>query len=264
LFIFFYWILILITILLGPYLSIATYLLQFIITIIFIQSKYSIHKNFNDYGIKWTNKSSKTIILGIFLGLVSIGLIVAIEYFFGMIYLTPLIIYAPEDIILNISSFVLVQILVSVFEEFEFRGFILRNLKEQSIWKAISWSSILFSLAHLPSIFIITTSNNVPLIFPFMMILFLFEAGILLGSLTVRYQNIWASIGFHFSWNLFQYHIFGLTGDGLLPFFPLDQYSLFTGGLMGPEAGVIGLLLIFLLNLILYRSIKEKRSDGLV
>jgi hypothetical protein len=72
------------------------------------------------------------------------------------------------------------------------------------------------------------------------------------------------SIGFHLSWNYFQYYIFGLTGSGLFVFTPLPGYEIFHGGALGPEAGVVALIVIIsciLLGYVLQEIGKMKIAD---
>ncbi len=80
---------------------------------------------------------------------------------------------------------------------------------------------------------------ELPLFNASVMFVVIIMAGILL-SLLYFMKGLKNSIGFHFSWNLFQYHVFSLRG-GLGIFVITAIRPEFTGGQAGPEAGILGL-----------------------
>lgn len=92
--------------------------------------------------------------------------------------------------------FIYTLLLFSVAEEFIFRGFLLKYLaKHTSAFKAVFWSSLLFSLVHLNPLAVILT---LPL-------------GLLLGFIMLRTGNIIAPITAHFVFNTALIYIYGNT-----------------------------------------------------
>ena len=147
---------------------------------------------------------------------------------------------------------------VGIYEEALSRGYLLRNVAEGLNLPGlgprggilIAWiaSSVVFGALHLPNpnSTLLSTAN-------------ITLAGLLLGAGYVLTGELAIPIGVHITWNFFQGTVFGLPVSGLQPIgatFVASEESgpdLFTGGVFGPEAGllvvaatVIGTLLTFL------------------
>jgi membrane protease YdiL (CAAX protease family) len=123
--------------------------------------------------------------------------------------------------------------LIAVYEEFLFRGFILQMVaKSSKIFWGMLVSSIAFGLAH--------ANNPGGGLAP---VLGIFAAGLLFGWAAVRTKTLWLCIGLHFGWNLFEGLIFGFPTSGLMLPAVLTLHIngpiLWTGGAFGPEAGLI-------------------------
>jgi hypothetical protein len=132
-------------------------------------------------------------------------------------------------------------------EELLARGYWLQNLAEglNPIW-AVLISSVLFALGHL-------LNPNVS----WNAILGLVFAGIFLAYGYLRTRQLWLPIGLHIGWNFFEGTVFGFQVSGLTEMPQLIRQvvqgpELVTGGLFGPEAGLVvlpamalGVLLIF-------------------
>ncbi|MCX9014005.1 MAG: CPBP family glutamic-type intramembrane protease [Candidatus Methanoperedens sp.] len=166
-------------------------------------------------------------------GLVLITIIFLVEVGLGWIKYVELL---PNTIYLLIGA-VIFEVLVSLGEEMSFRGYILPNLmKSMGAVSAVVISSLLFAGLHLPSILLlgIGSFNSV------IMFSTIIAASILLSLLYFK-GGLKMSSGFHFSWNFFQYHIFSLrSGFGIFGLTAAKPE--FTGGIAGPEAGILGLL----------------------
>jgi membrane protease YdiL (CAAX protease family) len=69
--------------------------------------------------------------------------------------------------------------------------------------------------------------------------------GVLLAMLYLAY-GLMSTIGFHFAWNFLQYNVFALSlsQPGLMDSRILKTNFL-TGGSYGPEAGIMGFVIIF-------------------
>jgi membrane protease YdiL (CAAX protease family) len=94
-------------------------------------------------------------------------------------------------------SLIFSSLLISVFEEFFFRGFI-----SQVIYVAIS--NVLITSIIGSSIFLLFHLNLVIQgDLPFLYLINIFAGGILLNYLFFLYKSIWVPIGYHFVYNLF-------------------------------------------------------------
>ncbi len=138
------------------------------------------------------------------------------------------------------------MICVGFYEELIFRGYMIRNLSEgltigkweagkASIW-AVSLTSVLFGLAHFfnPAAGWISTANII-------------LAGFMLAIPFILTGRLALSVGIHFSWNFIMGGVFGLPVSGTN--FRQSVINVqetgpdaWTGGLFGPEAGLLGIL----------------------
>jgi hypothetical protein len=149
----------------------------------------------------------------------------------------------------GLAGWLLVYIVVGLYEEVTFRGYYLQNLSTGigPIW-GILVSSAVFSLFHMwnPGAGLMSTAGII-------------LAGLYLAVACVRTRRLWLPIGVHIGWNFFQGPVFGFPVSGTSSFRLLRQTPTgpvpFTGGPFGPEAGLVvipamllGILLVFLLT----------------
>ena len=228
-------------VLLSTYLSVFAFVSYFFIFAIL----YMIKKRSG--GFRWGSSWK----FGFFFGLIMISLIFLLEYGLGLIRLKELV---PGAFYILAGGLVF-EFLVSVVEEMSFRGYILPKFMENMRMRsAVIFTSILFSALHLPSIMALD-------ILPFnawIMFIAITAAGVILARLYMA-GGLKMAIGFHFSWNFFQYHIFSLrSGFGI---FGIEaERPELTGGLAGPEAGIIGLTALILGVLIVRASSSDMRK----
>ncbi len=257
----FYWGVLLLTILLSTYLSFGSYLIQVLFTLFLVASGYSVYQTLGEYGISWVRKSSGFLLLGFGIGFVCIAVVLVIEI--GGSLLSPILQASAfiSDILFQLLYFGLLQTIVAVVEELTFRGYILQNTIRSNMTSSILWTSVLFSLSHLPSIWFQAAGSGTPLVVILIMVNFLFIASILLCVFVVKTGSLWMSIGFHFSWNYFQYHVFGLTGGGFLAFSRADGFDVFHGGALGPEGGLVALSVIVVCVILVLFVTKRKSTQ---
>jgi membrane protease YdiL (CAAX protease family) len=180
---------------------------------------------------------------GFLFGFVLISSIFILELGLGWIKLEKLY----NDAFYILLGAVIFELLVSLGEEMSFRGYILPNLIASiGLRKAVIITTILFTGLHTPSILLLGMETFNSLI----MFATITAAGILLALLYLI-GGLKMSCGFHFSWNFFQYHIYSLRG-GFGIFGLTATNPEFTGGLVGPEAGIIGLFVLILGILVLF------------
>lgn len=160
------------------------------------------------------------------------------------------------SVILELFAWLLIFVAVGWQEELLARGYWLQNLADglKSQW-AVLISSVLFALGHL-------LNPNVSWI----AILGLVMAGIFLAYGYLRTRQLWLPIGLHIGWNFFEGTIFGFPVSGLteMPQFihqSAQGPTWITGGLFGPEAGLVMLPAIALGVLLIFGYTQRAQAD---
>lgn len=138
-------------------------------------------------------------------------------------------------------------------EELLARGYWLQNMAEGvNLPFGLLLSSILFGLMHgdNPSVSIIAVA-------------LLMAAGVFLAYGYVLTKQLWLGMGLHMGWNYFEGNIFGFQVSGLDTFRLIHQSvrgpDWITGGLFGPEAGVIVLPAMLLGVILIYLYVRYAR-----
>jgi membrane protease YdiL (CAAX protease family) len=189
----------------------------------------------------WGKKPAPGLLIGIGL----IGIIFLIEIIAGMIRIegtnfNPALFF----------SFFILQVLVAVGEEVSFRGNILQSLSDETGTRTgMILSSFMFSAIHVTS-FIYYGLDIQRLTIAFTVI------GLLGAIASIIYLNygLVSAITFHFAWNFLQYNIFNLNrGQGIMKT-SYTGTNLITGGGFGPEAGVLGLIIVIFALIVLIKK----------
>ena len=140
-------------------------------------------------------------------------------------------------------------------EELMLRGYAFQVLVEgMGAWPAVIITSVLFALAHLgnPNIDALALVN-------------IGLAGVILAGVYLRTRSLWVAIGLHWAWNWVMAGWFDLPVSGIEFDVPgYDTVELgpdtFTGGVFGPEAGIVLTLTALVLILWIYRTSALKES----
>ena len=141
------------------------------------------------------------------------------------------------------------QVVVAVGEELVARGYIQQKLAEDLATPvAVFLAALMFSLLHLPSI----VWSSLPLQLGAIMLVNLLLAGLVLGWGFVKTRTLWLPIALHFAWNLVEYHIFGFAGSQGIYTVQNLGLELLTGGVTGPEAGLVGTAAFAILLLLVW------------
>jgi len=153
------------------------------------------------------------------------------------------------------AGLVLMLAIAATAEELLMRGYAFQVLVEgMGAWPAVIVTSVLFALAHLgnPNIDYIALLN-------------IALAGVLLAGVYLRTRSLWVAIGTHWAWNWVMAGLFDLPVSGLDYDVPgYDTLELgpdhFTGGVFGPEAGLVITLVVLPLIVWVYRTPWLKQS----
>ncbi|HLF01801.1 MAG TPA: CPBP family intramembrane glutamic endopeptidase, partial [Anaerolineales bacterium] len=133
----------------------------------------------------------------------------------------------------ELSVWFIIFVIVGWQEELLARGYWLQNIAEGlNLPLGVVLSSAMFALIHI-------SNPNVSWI----AITGLFFAGLFLASGYLFTRQLWLPIGLHIGWNFFEGNVFGFEVSGLETFrlihTTVNGPEIWTGGMFGPEAGLI-------------------------
>ena len=139
---------------------------------------------------------------------------------------------------LDLLYWAVLLLCVGVAEEIIARGFVFTMVAGRwGTWAAIVASAALFGILHLPN-------DDATLMSAVGIAL---HSGLMLAGLLLLTRSLWAPIGAHFAWNLFEGPIWGMPVSGLdvhaLVRARVEGPELWTGGAFGPEAGLVMIVL---------------------
>ncbi len=191
--------------------------------------------------------------VGIVIAATAMGAIFVVEWQFGGLEITGFGWERSSNQywLIPVLIFLVQMASVGFYEEVLSRGYLIPNITEGFTLGSLSprgaaiiaviLSSALFGLAHMgnPNATLTAVSNIV-------------LAGVMLALPFMITGRLGLSIGLHFSWNFFQGGIFGFNVSGMASKDSVIQIhqggqEWWTGGSFGPEAGLIGILGIFLI-----------------
>jgi uncharacterized protein len=145
--------------------------------------------------------------------------------------------------------------LAAAWEEVLFRGYAFQALVEGvGPWPATLAASVLFTLAHAdnPNVTWFALAN-------------IFLASVMLSLAYLRTRSLWFATGVHLGWNWVMASVFDFPVSGLL--FDTPLYSSvdagadwWTGGGFGPEAGLVGTLVLLPATLWIARTPRLRPS----
>jgi membrane protease YdiL (CAAX protease family) len=203
-----------------------------------------------DLGIRLGSQWFVSLILGVGLGSITMAAIIGLSVLSGWIVLNP--VFGPTEggiVGMYLVVYAMWQSTVAGAEELVGRGYIQQNLASKiPSSMAIFSAGVMFGILHLPGIM----ARSTPLVPSIIMLVNLCLGGIMLGLAFERSHMLWLPIGIHFGWNFIQYHVFGFGGNGLYSVQSV-VFELITGGVIGPEAGLIGTLALLILIGVIWR-----------
>jgi uncharacterized protein len=125
---------------------------------------------------------------------------------------------------------------LSFVEELTFRGYIMQGLaKAWAMPLAVVLSSLLFGIVHIidPNVQVLAIVN-------------ICVAGLFFALAYLVTRSLWLPAGIHIGWNLTEINVLGFPGSGhtepSILHSTVSGPDLMTGGVFGPEGGLLGLL----------------------
>lgn len=161
-------------------------------------------------------------------------------------------------ILSSLTAWGITFLLVGLFEEFAFRGYVQYTLASGiGFWPAATVMSGSFGLGH----FLANPNENV--VGSAAVVLF----GLLLCFFLRRTGNLWCAVGFHAAYDWGQM-FYGVPDSGIMPHHNLfnsafDGPRWLTGGPVGPEASVLTPIALLVVALIFSRYYRSNRYQML-
>lgn len=209
------------------------------------------HRPWQDYGLSLAKPMQALTELydGALIGSTMVALVTLVLFSLGCY--TILAINYDNDLAMLIPTF----LLAALYEEILFRGYVLQTIEKASnTITAVLLSSVLFGLAHMGNF-----DNNVPIITQVASCLALsLDAGILFCAAFLVTRRVWLPLGLHAFWNVFEGPVFGTPVSANqfgAPLFisSLQGPEILTGGVFGPEASIIEMIICLLIAWWLWR-----------
>ncbi|MGM8364529.1 CPBP family intramembrane glutamic endopeptidase [Virgibacillus sp. W0181] len=197
----------------------------------------------------------KDLVFGLLLGAVSISVIFFILYVSGNVVLLNA--FSDPQITVFTFSFLIMFLLVGIFEELFFRGYVMNTMasKGNKKWVIYVVSALLFSIVH-------GANPNVS-IFGLMNIVLV---GLLFAYMFDTTKSLLLPIGYHITWNYFQGNVFGFAVSGTTPYgiYEVDiseGSAILTGGSFGLEGGILATAMI-IIGFIATKVYSRNRTHG--
>lgn len=204
------------------------------------------HQSFTGYGMPGGEAFRSRFWQGLAVGLgaaLLLFLLLRMEgvFFFGHLVLTA------RAIVLYAGAWAAACVLLGLYEEFVFRGYVLHTLQHgMGFWGAALLSSGLFGAIHL--------GNGSD---PWYIVLSAATFGMLYCLSVRRSGTIWFAVGLHAAFDFSETFLFSPSGGASVSGHLLDSSlngpAWLTGGIAGPEASLNGALVFVLMFLIVNR-----------
>lgn len=252
----------------GPLPAILSALATFIAIVlsVWIAAKWFDHRPFREFGLHLNTQWWSDLFFGLVLGAGLMAFIFLVELAFGWVTITGTFqSSSPGQSFISTAIYGLFFFLtVGIQEELMFRGYVLRNLAEglnlpwltpqSALILGYLISAMAFGVLHImnPDATAISTTN-------------IMIAGLFLGLGLILTGELALSIGLHITWNYFEGYVFGFPVSGLSSagnFITIQQGgpTQWTGGAFGPEAGLIGLIAMFVGTLLIVAWLRWRRG----
>lgn len=224
---------------------------------VFLARRFLDKRSFVSLGLKLTWQTLYDVLAGIAIAFVMMGLVFLVmmamnwTIFEGFAWQVQ----SGSMVAINVLLILIVFILVGWNEELLSRGYHLQNLSDGiNLTWGVVLSSTVFGILHLgnPNATWVSAAG-------------IFLAGLFLAYSYIRTQQLWLPIGLHIGWNFFEGIIFGFPVSGL-DIYRIIHHTvigpeLWTGGLFGPEAGLIILPALIVGTILVYLYTQHRTHE---
>jgi hypothetical protein len=211
------------------------------------------HRKFSEYGLPLRQALGKDFGIGSLMGFLAVSGTLLTMFLLHGFRITGLAIHGTT-ILSSLVGWGIAFLLVGLFEEFGFRGYVQYTLASGiGFWPAAFVMSGLFGLGHL------LADPNENAVGSLAVVMF----GLLLCLILRRTGNLWCAVGFHLGYDWGQM-FYGVPDSGIVPYHNLFHSTLsgprwLTGGIVGPEASVLTPITLVVVALIFSRYYREDR-----
>jgi membrane protease YdiL (CAAX protease family) len=213
-------------------------------------------RRFGDYGMPWSQAFRGKFWLGALWGTATISALVLLiralgGYSFGAIALSPV------DLARYALEWAAVFLLVGVYEEFFFRGYLQFTLTAGiGFWPAALLTSVLFGAVHLRN------QGESPI-----GAVSVFVTGAFLCLTLRRTGSLWFAIGWHAAYDFGETYLFSVPNSGIVMPGHLLASSFhgpawLTGGTVGPEGSALDFVVMALLFAVFDRVYRARKTDS--
>jgi membrane protease YdiL (CAAX protease family) len=225
---------------------------------VFIARVWLDRRSITSLGLKLNSRALIDILVGILIAALMMGAIYLIMLATGWLTFEG---FAWEDepvstVLLEMLILLLTFVFIGWSEELLSRGYHLQNLEDglNTFW-GVLLSSAIFGILHL-----INPGAN------WASTLGILFAGLFLAYGYLRTRQLWLPIGLHIGWNFFEGAVFGFPVSGL-PTYQLLRGTvegplLWTGGIFGPEGGLILFPGLALGAVLIYAYTRQRLADS--
>ena len=217
----------------------------------FIMAKIE-HRKFREYGLPLRQALRKDFWIGCLSGFLALsGTLLAMFLLHGF-RITGLALHGSA-ILSSVAAWGVAFLLVGLFEEFAFRGYIQYTLASGiGFWPAALMMSGLFGVGHAFNPGETGVGSVATAMFALLFCLFLLRTG-----------NLWLAVGFHAAWDWGQ-TFYGVPDSGIVPYHNVFRSAFsgprwLTGGTVGPEASVLCPIALLVVALVFSRYYRENR-----
>jgi membrane protease YdiL (CAAX protease family) len=214
------------------------------------------HGKFSEYGLPLRQALRKDFWFGSLLGFLGLSGTLLIMFLLHGFRITGLALHGTI-LLSSLFAWSFAFLLVGVFEEFAFRGYVQYTLASGiGFWPGAFVISGLFALSHA-----INPGETVVGLIAVVMF------GLLLCLFLRRTGNLWCAIGFHAAWDWGQM-FYGVPDSGIVPYHNVLSSAFsgprwLTGGTVGPEASVLTPIALLAVALVFSRYYREHRYQTL-
>ena len=253
----------------SPYAVLIDIIVAFIAVAVsmWLAGKFLDRRPFRDFGFHLSRRWCLDLGFGMSLGAVLMVGIFVVQSALGWVRVSNTLdskisgVSFGASIMLPVALFVC----IGIYEEMFYRGYQLKNIAESLNFPiigpriaaalALVLSSTVFGVNHAanPNASIISTCNII-------------LAGAMLGFAYILTGELAISIGLHITWNFFEGSVFGFPVSGQEPigasFLSTRETGpdLWTGGIFGPEAGLLGIGTMILGGVLIYLWVRLRQG----
>jgi membrane protease YdiL (CAAX protease family) len=233
----------------------------FVLLVTWIMSRVE-HRRFGEYGLGGNSRRWPQLAQGLISGFAALTLLIAALYLGHWISFNGFLLHGAGAILKNGALWLLAFIFVGFFEEFFFRGYLQFTLARGIGFGAIGFfiAAALFNFS-----FGFVHGSN-----PGESPIGLFTAGLIGFVFCISLwftRSLWWAIGFHATWDWGESFFYGTADSGgvsqgrLLDTHPQGKLLL-SGGPTGPEGSVLCLVVIVLIAIWVWFSLRHERSKS--